>query len=73
VFVQPPATLRQGAKGDLVKKLQAALGVVPDGDFGPVTKTALQKFQVDHGLVGDGIAGPQTWKLISSNERKSSP
>lgn len=64
-FVDAPATLKQGSKGDLVKALQAGIGAVPDGDFGPKTKIALQKFQVDHGLVGDGIAGPQTWKLIS--------
>jgi putative chitinase len=53
-------TLRKGSKGDLVKKLQAALGIGADGDFGQGTENALKKWQDRNGLVADGVAGPKT-------------
>jgi putative chitinase len=53
-------TLRTGSKGDLVKKLQAALGIGADGDFGQGTENALKKWQDRNGLVADGVAGPKT-------------
>jgi len=57
--------LRRGAKGELVKKMQAALGLTADGDFGPGTEAALKKWQADNGLTADGVAGPKTLgKLI---------
>ena len=31
-----------------------------DGDLGPATSAAIKAFQTTHGLVADGIAGPQT-------------
>jgi len=34
--------LRKGSKGDDVKKMQAALGLTADGDFGPGTEAALK-------------------------------
>ncbi len=57
-------TLRRGAKGDLVKTIQAKVGVSPDGDFGPKTEAAVRAFQSGQGLVPDGIVGPATWKAI---------
>lgn len=56
-------TLRRGDKGEWVRKLQAKIGQVPDGNFGPQTEAALRAFQRAHGLVPDGIAGPKTWRL----------
>ena len=53
-------TLRKGSKGDLVKKLQAALGIGADGDFGQGTENALKKWQDRNGLTADGVAGPKT-------------
>ncbi|WP_067924900.1 glucosaminidase domain-containing protein [Alicyclobacillus shizuokensis] len=60
--VQVP-TLQQGVTGhtNAVKAVQAIVGVKTDGVFGPVTKTAVQKWQSAHGLTADGIVGPQTW------------
>lgn len=53
-------TIRKGSKGPLVKKMQEALGIGADGDFGPGTERALMKWQSDNGLTADGIAGPKT-------------
>jgi putative chitinase len=52
--------LRKGSKGALVKKLQAALNVGADGDFGQGTENALKKWQARNGLTADGVAGPKT-------------
>jgi hypothetical protein len=43
-----------------VRQLQQRLGVVADGEFGPITLRAVQFFQASHGLVVDGIVGPAT-------------
>ena len=52
--------LRKGSKGEAVKRMQAALGIKADGDFGPGTEAALKKWQARNGLTADGIAGPKT-------------
>lgn len=57
--------LRRGAKGEAVKRMQAALGIKADGDFGPATEAALKRWQLANGLKADGIAGSKTWgKLL---------
>lgn len=43
-----------------VRQLQQRLGVVADGEFGPITLRAVEGFQASHGLVVDGIVGPAT-------------
>jgi peptidoglycan hydrolase-like protein with peptidoglycan-binding domain len=60
----PKQTQRKGMKGPLVREVQVAVGVVPDGDFGPKTEQAVIEYQKEHGLFGDGIVGPQTWRVI---------
>lgn len=71
--VEPPAqpggpvgrpTLRRNSKGDLVKQIQAKLGVDQVGNFGPKTEAAVRTFQRAHGLVPDGIVGPKTWAAL---------
>jgi peptidoglycan hydrolase-like protein with peptidoglycan-binding domain len=59
--------LQQGSSGAEVTTLQQQLiklGYLPagsdDGDFGPLTKAAVVKFQSDNGLSADGIVGPMT-------------
>lgn len=64
-----PVTLREGAQGQPVRALQARLtghGIRTeiDGVFGPATRAAVIRFQQTHGLVADGVVGPQTWKLV---------
>ena len=63
-------TLKRGAKGNAVKRLQRALAragyeVAVDGDFGPATDRAVRAFQAARGLAADGIAGPATWAAVS--------
>lgn len=60
----PRPTLRRGASGDAVKRLQRALGLPQDGVFGPRTEAAVRQFQRDHALVPDGIIGPKTWPIL---------
>lgn len=55
-----PTTLRKGSKGELVKKLQRALNLTADGDFGPGTEARVKAWQVANGLNPDGIVGPKT-------------
>jgi len=52
--------IRLGAMGWPVYALQVAVGVTPDGTFGPMTERAVKKWQADHGLAADGVVGPRT-------------
>ena len=58
--VTQSTVLRVGSKGDLVKKMQAVLGVTADGDFGPGTERAVKAWQTSKGLTADGVVGPKT-------------
>ncbi len=49
---------------DAVGRLQNALRVTPDGEFGPETEAAIRRLQARHGLTVDGVVGPATWKVI---------
>jgi len=59
-------TIRLGATGDLVKQVQAKVGITPDGNFGPKTEAAVRAFQRDHGLVPDGVVGAGTWAALDA-------
>lgn len=59
-------TLRRGARGALVKQIQAKVGVAADGAFGPNTEAAVRRFQAAHGLVPDGIVGPASWAALDA-------
>jgi len=59
-------TLRRKASGDLVKQVQAKVGVSADGDFGAKTEAAVRTFQREHGLTPDGIVGPATWVALAT-------
>lgn len=56
--------LSTGDKGEVVKVLQRALGIHADGDFGPLTAQAVERFQREHGLTQDGKVGRQTGSLL---------
>ncbi|WP_100398053.1 L,D-transpeptidase family protein [Bacillus sp. FJAT-44742] len=65
-------TLRKGSSGSEVKKLQQKLTSLgfntrgADGKFGPATEAAVKSFQKANKLKVDGVAGPQTIKVINS-------
>ena len=69
---RPPATLRRGAGGPEVKRLQEALiarGYAcgpkgADGKFGAMTEAALRAFQQANALAPDGVCGPDTWAAL---------
>ena len=56
--------LKNGSKGDDVKKLQEKLGVEPIGTFGPKTEAAVKSWQKANGLTDDGIVGDGTWSKL---------
>lgn len=60
----PLRTLKLGSSGPEVEKLQSALHLKADGEFGRLTEEAVKKLQLQHNVVPDGIVGPQTWGLI---------
>lgn len=72
---QPTLRLFDGTAGtspelqDSVKELQTDLNhfgfnLTVDGNFASETEAAVHQFQLDHGLVSDGIVGPQTWAAL---------
>lgn len=64
---QRPPTVRFGDRGEVVKKLQTALGFAGkdvDGDFGINTQIALKAAQFTHGLAHDGTCGPASWAML---------
>lgn len=70
-FVKLPM-LQRGDKGEYVRALQILLigrgYAMPkygaDADFGGETESALQKYQEDHGLYADGVAGNLTYAKL---------
>ena len=56
--------LKNGSKGDDVKKLQEKLGVEAIGTFGPKTESAVKAWQKANGLKDDGIVGDGTWSKL---------
>ena len=56
--------LKNGSKGEEVKALQAKLGLVADGNFGPGTEKAIKEWQTKNGLVADGIIGPASLEKL---------
>lgn len=68
--------LKKGMSGADVTALQVKLNALgydcgtADGKFGKKTEAAVKAFQTDHGLTADGIAGPETLKLINGEEEQ---
>ena len=54
--------------GSTVAALQSALGITPDGVYGPNTRRAVRNYQRNQGLAVDGIAGPVT--LVAPRPRE---
>ncbi len=56
--------LKNGSKGEDVKKLQAKLGLAADGAFGPGTEAKVKAWQAANGLTADGVVGVGTWTKL---------
>jgi peptidoglycan hydrolase-like protein with peptidoglycan-binding domain len=57
--------------GDAVSRLQSALHLDADGDFGPETEAAVKRLQARHGLDVDGIVGPATWSVLGISSQQT--
>lgn len=58
-------TIREGARGNITRIIQSLLYVKGyiteiDGIYGNNTEIVLEEFQVDNGLIGDGIISKRT-------------
>lgn len=60
------AVIKQGDKGSAVEYVQALVGVVADGNFGPKTKSAVESFQLARGLSADGVVGRETMSALDA-------
>ena len=56
--------LKNGSKGDDVKKLQEKLKLTADGAFGLRTEDAVKAWQKTNGLKDDGVVGDATWSKL---------
>lgn len=66
--------LKNGSKGEDVKKLQSKLGLGADGIFGSGTEAAVKKWQAANGLTADGIVGEGTWtKMFGEKQLITEP
>jgi peptidoglycan hydrolase-like protein with peptidoglycan-binding domain len=79
LYLRGPVELPQignGDSGDVVTLLQQALvslGYLKanqvDGDFGPITRIAVTKYQIKTSLPGNGIVDTATWFALSKENR----
>jgi hypothetical protein len=57
-------TLKVGSKGAEVRKLQTKLKINNDGQFGPLTESAVKAFQKKKNLNETGVVDAELWKLL---------
>lgn len=65
--------LKNGSKGEDVKKLQEKLGLPTDGSFGPATEAKVKEWQAANGLTADGIVGDGTWTKMFGASAPAAP
>jgi len=73
-----PVTLGRGARGDVVVWAQehlngAGAGLPVTGNFGSATETAVESFQLSHGLPVTGLLDPATWPALLRVAPASTP
>ena len=65
------AMLVSSGGADAVSRLQSALHLSTDGNFGPETEAAVRRLQARHGLTVDGIVGPATWSVLGIKSQET--
>lgn len=64
-FDYPGEVIKRGSSNTAaVGLVQAVVGAIPDGNFGPQTEAKVKRWQSARGLTADGIIGPKTWKAM---------
>lgn len=58
------ATLKYGAHGPAVARIQSYVHTKADGDFGPLTAAAVRRWQRHHHLRPTGAVGAATWAAL---------
>lgn len=48
----------------MVKQIQKALNLMPDGIYGSITEETVKAFQMNKGIKPDGVVGPKTLALL---------
>jgi peptidoglycan hydrolase-like protein with peptidoglycan-binding domain len=61
---EPAAAIEPGDDGKDVRKLQRALGIRVDGEYGARTRRAVKRYQRRNDLRADGVAGPETLERL---------
>jgi peptidoglycan hydrolase-like protein with peptidoglycan-binding domain len=69
IAASTPASTAGG--GNPVNRLQEALHIEADGQFGPQTEEAVKRLQARDGLAVDGVVGPATWHALGIDEAKT--
>lgn len=69
----PPITSGASVKQWQQQMKNRGWNLVPDGQYGPISKRICQNFQREHGLDVDGIVGPITWKAAWEAPSTASP
>jgi cell wall-associated NlpC family hydrolase len=65
------ARLAEGSVGPAVATLQKLVRTTPDGDFGPMTKAAVTKWQQRHDLTATGVVDGTTWAALPRDVRQT--
>ncbi|MCP2256183.1 Membrane proteins related to metalloendopeptidases [Prauserella aidingensis] len=68
------SSIDPGADGEVVKTIQYLMryrgtNLVIDGDYGPISVSAVKSFQSSQGLYVDGQVGPKTWPHLVATAR----
>jgi peptidoglycan hydrolase-like protein with peptidoglycan-binding domain len=61
----------EAGEADAVSRLQSALRLPVDGDFGPHTEAAVRRLQARHGLSVDGVVGAATWSVLGVHSEET--
>lgn len=62
---------KRGSKGEVVRQIQKALNLYPDGVYGRLTEERVREYQAENGLKVDGVVGTATLALLFAAKVRS--